>query len=55
MITRYCEAWNSLHDGVQIDQVRWNAARRAWSVPTIIEENFGTIPDDALPLDRWDD
>ncbi len=35
--------------------MRWNAARRAWSVPTIIEENFGTSPDDALPLDRWDD
>ena len=55
VITRYSDAWNSIHDGVQIVRVRWDAARRKWGEPKILEENFGTIPDDALPLDRWED
>ncbi|MCB9753630.1 MAG: hypothetical protein H6713_27120 [Myxococcales bacterium] len=53
VITRYCEAWNSIHDGVQITQERWDEARRGWGEAQIIEEELGTIPDDALPLDRW--
>jgi len=53
VITRYWEAWNSIHDGVQIDQVRWSRKRGRWSEPKMIEENNGSIPGHALPLDRW--
>ena len=52
VIRRYSEAWNSLFDGVQIDELRWNRKSQAWSKPKIIVENYGSIPKYALPLDR---
>ncbi|MEZ4450471.1 MAG: hypothetical protein R3B09_13410 [Nannocystaceae bacterium] len=52
VVTSYCEAWNSLEEGLEVARVRWDKKRRRWGEPKPVKGAPTDIPDAALPLDR---